>query len=470
MTNGYIDLDGTGNRAPTDAEVAASAVQIGAYNSISMNAFSPIKVALARGQDAHLGICSDSTGNEHGDGVASKREWPYLFADQFAAANAGIGVICHQWEEPTGTSSTSYSATTIVIQAATGSNPTLHIWVAGVASTTPQYFMGSSWFASMVAIPLDCLIVNHGHNLVGVIDDSCVRGEIVSFIEQFKLYRPGVPISWICQNPRQTDTQLTTVVEQIKRCAQMRDVAIIDVHSAWIAAGGKTNPAFYDVGGTDNVHPSQLGQTFWETIIWQHYLQAASILAPARPSLLSMPVPTNANLLVNGDFRAYPSTPGLPTGWSDSGSGTTTVSKDTGGTYPVADTRQGYSVNVTDTTVAAYITQALSSALYIPLRGSRVTLAVLRYVNSSAPSTTARIALKVGSPTGGLTVTASSRGYTTRQNGWVWWVISGLFVPLDCNQIQVYLHHNTSTPGATPYSAGYDQACLLPGYLPGAAR
>jgi hypothetical protein len=456
MSNGYIDLDGVGANAPSNAEIEAAATNIGVYNALSLNAFSPIKVACARGVSANIGIWGDSTGNEGGDGVSTIREWPYLLADALSSWLASNypthGVQIRAWNDGT----LVYDAATVISTGSTSA--VITIYNCSVAGSIAQYAMGSMWPASIQCIAFDSMIISHGHNhITAGLTSPVVQGEFVAAVEQFKLFKPGVPVSVTLQNPRRDDSLMDTAIAAWRAVASMRDVAIIDVYSLFTALG--KSPTLY----TDNQHPNQAGQALWETAVWHHFLTAATALTYARPSLFTNIIQPDINLLANGNLASFASS--LPDSFTSTGAGTLTATKDTS---ILADNALGYSVSLTATGGSAGLAQSMSSGIYQALRGQSVTLAVKRRVLNTSASTVGRLQLSAGSPALG-TQTVLSRSYVTRQTGWVWWVLSGFAVPSDATSLTVTLFHDTAgSPSAD--AVKFDQAIFLAGRLPQAAR
>lgn len=425
-----------------------------AVRSTFVNAFSILKQKATQGRSASLMVWGDSTGNNN----SGPREWPYLLADKLAQAFPSHKVLVYTWND--GSQDWTANSTAQVVQnQSSAAAPVLTIWNCSIPGVATHYALGSMFKAS-VGLPVDGLIINHGHNAITgtVIENQ--RGELLQAIEMYRELYPAIPISVIAQNPRQDSALMDSYVIGIRDIALLRNVGVIDVYSDFIAAG---KPTYLYLSG-DTTHPNQGGSAIYVKRVWEHYLSAVAGPVCPSQSLFDMPVNPDFNLLTNGHFRNFPVTPGLPTGWSSGGAGTLTCSKET--TIAVDDI--GYSVKLIATGNSAYITQSVAAGLLANLKGQPVTLAARRWVDASAASTVGRIQL--------LTTSAaqsnpfwSSRSYVTRQTGWVWWVLSGMIVPSDCSAMSVRLYHDTAaSPSAV--AAQFDQVCLVPGYLPRAAR
>jgi hypothetical protein len=271
-----------------------------------------------------------------------------------------------------------------------------------------------------------------------------------------------VPISAIIQNPRQDSTLMDLAYQCWLDVGTYSDIGLINVHDEFMAQG--KNLSLYLSG--DTTHPSasaQLRIVFAK--VWDHYQAAKpSVQQPVLSSLL--PAPPERNLIPYGHFGAYATSPGLPTGWSAGGVGTLTAEKET---TIIGDTRLGYSVKLTSATNASRMEHNLPAEAYTALRGQRVTVAARRYVPSGAGANVGRLQIASNSVASSNPF-STTRPYVTLQAGWVWWIISGFLVPADATSLSVRLFHDSTAgaPSATP--CYWDQCCLVPGYVPRAAR
>jgi hypothetical protein len=289
-----------------------------------------------------------------------------------------------------------------------------------------------------------------------------VRGEFLAATEMFRLHHPGVPIVCLIQNPQQNNSNMATAFEAYMTLAARRDVALVDGYTPFIAAG-KPNSYYNDLNESPIVHPSDVGfdqiaaafRTLWNNSPPLRFVADRSLL---EPNLVA-----GQNLLTNGDFSKWTTSPGAPDGWT--ANGTITVSKDT---TIVRDPRLGYSAKLLGTGGSTSISQDIGAGVYGILRGLPVSLMAWLYRPTSATGTVGRIAITAGSPALG-TQTITSRSYNVNQVGWVPWIISGFTVPSDVTFLRVILYHDTAgTPSAV--ASHFDQAVLVPGYLPRAIR
>lgn len=436
-------------------------------NRKNCDALSTIKYLLSQGLDANLSIWTDSIGNESGNGTTTLREWPYLLADRFAATYPGYKVQVFLFDA---TTTNLYPPLPLVISNGTGSTPpVLTIWNCAIAGSPTMFILGGRWQAAMASLSIDAAIISHGQNHVGtgVPDiEAMARGEFIAAIEQFKLFKPGVPIDAILENPRRDDDLMAPIVRAWRKIAQYRDLGLIDVYAAFMAAGRP--PSLYQSTGNtfnDNVHPGQAGSNLYRDTIWTAFQAADMRTAAPRPSLF-LPSPGDANLLVNGGFSQWTTSPGAPDGWTTGGAGSLAVTKD-GGIY--ADGRQPWSVKLLGTGGPTYILQAIGSSQRQKLFGQRVTFAFRRSAGAVANTTLG---------TGQLNIVAHSlpggaQSYPTRTfvsgGGWTWQAISGVYIPTDCTSLAVVLYHDTAaSPDGNPIYI--DQVSLSAGYLPVAAR
>jgi len=239
--------------------------------------------------------------------------------------------------------------------------------------------------------------------------------------------------------------------------ARLRDIALIDAHTPYLAAG---KPSAWFADG-DPVHPSDAG-------IEAAYLPAIRGLwdaAPARaalgpPSTLSGLDPA-LNLIPNGDFSRFDGA--VPDGWV-AASGVT-ASKEPG---IVRDRALGHSLKLASTGGTVFlnrISYTLPDYGHAPLRGKPVSLFGWVYKPTGAPHTLGAITLEALAPAGGSAACTTLPLSQDQGNAWVPWAICGLMVPAECYEITVRLHHDTAA--ATASQPVYFQGItLVPGYLP----
>lgn len=431
----------------------------GAYLDDALpSAFSRAKKQVELGLSVTILIISDSLGDQ----ASSPRETPYLFADALVPMHPTHGVVISAWDN----TSSSYATTTRLSTGTTSADIT--IWNAAVSGTPCQYFMGEIWPKVGRVLAPDVCIFNHGKNHVsagGSLSAAQTLGEMLAALEHMRLYHPETPIAWILQP---TDivyaTGIATAVMEaawtaIKQMAVLRDITLIDC-AAPFATLADIKSVF-----ADDRHPNAAGQALMVRPIIDAWI--AGYPLPVIPTRSMFATRAGDNLLANGDFSKWTTPSSPPDGWTAAGGGTLTISQET---TIVADERAGRSLKLEGATADTYITQSLPSTIYTPLRGQVVTLSALRYIGSTNTATTAgRMRTAAGSPALGTQLEAT-RAYAIQQGGWVWWVLSGIKVPTDCTSFAVRLHHDTATSSPWASPVYWDQVCLRPGYLPGAAR
>ncbi|SFR86699.1 SGNH/GDSL hydrolase family protein [Sphingomonas jatrophae] len=419
------------------------------YALTGTTALGHIKWQLLQGRDASILVDSDSTGNS----ASAPREMPFRLADEYARLFPAATIIVNTWNTTTST----YTDQTIV---QSGSGPTLTIQNFAVPGAALFYAMGSFWTgASQLAwVTPDAVIFNHGHNHVVGTTIEMVRGELLAGVEMWRLFHPGVPIAIVTQNPRYGDDFMATAYAAWRDVARLRpDVEVIDSYALWIAAG-KPASWYLDAVG-DGIHPADPG--FVGAMV--PAVRGELAVAPARPARgavsLFEPSAASQNLLLNGGFELWPTSPGLPTNWLSSG--TITAEKDTS---IYRNQRLGYSLKLTASTAGAYIYQDIPA--FASLRGKPVTLTVWLYRPTGSTAGAARVAVTAPAPSGG-TVTITTRAnapISANLNGWQPWVISGLMVPANASSLRVVIYQDSGTPSANPVY--FDQVVLTPGYLP----
>lgn len=409
--------------------------------------YSKAKYRIENGDSATFLIVSDSTGN----GSASPREWPFRFADDLAAQYP-----THSVSISLGDTAGWGAATTI--STGTGSSA-ITIWCFAVPGSQAQAPLGRLFDKVIRAVTPDCFILNHGHNHFTGVPNPQLRGELLAAIEQIRLCHPETPVVVMRQNPRSDSTGMDAVMSAIDVIEALTDVSTVNVHDAFVDRN--KDSSLY----TDTTHPNDLGQALWGAVNWLHWQQSPSTpYCPRTPALLA-PLPTQMNYLRNGGFDKWTTDPAVPDGWTKDGAGTMTPTKET---TIIAREELGYSCKLLGTGGTSRIYQDVDAANLANLKGRRVSLAVRAYKSASATATVGRIQLVAGSATLG-TQSISSRAYNTEMGGWMWWVISGFDVPADASYVRAVLNHDTSASPSTE-AAYFDQAVLVPGYLPRRCR
>lgn len=127
-----------------------------------VNAFSVFKQKAKAGRSASLMVWGDSTGNNN----SGPREWPYLLADKLAAAFPSHKVLVYTWNDSP-QDWTANSTAQVVQNQSSAAAPVLTIWNFSIPGVATYYALGSM-FKAALGIPVDGLIINHGHNQIGL--------------------------------------------------------------------------------------------------------------------------------------------------------------------------------------------------------------------------------------------------------------------------------------------------------------
>lgn len=397
------------------------------------SAFSAAKAAIvADAGDVNILVIGDSTGNE-------TTEWVYLFADWLGDQYPTHSVDYYLW------GGSAYGAASS-LSTGSGANK-INVWNCSVAGSSPNYVVGSLLAASVVNVSPDCIIWNHGQNIVTdyTINPALCRGRFLQAMEQVRQALPGVPHAAVRQNPRRDDNQMAGVVESLDAVAALYgDLRLIDVYARFIAAGKPSG--WY----ADNVHPNATGSAEWVEVVKSFWRGSASGAVVGGAALLDT---SGTNLLNNADFGASYAG-GTPSGWSTTGTPTGTVEN----TIVEAPATQSMQVDST----AASSSYTFSFVPSEAIKGSTVTLAVRQYVPASQPATAGRIAILY---TAGSSVSIDARGQANEGvGGWRWQIIQGVAIPSNATLVRVYLYADTgASAGTTVY---YDRAVLVAGSTP----
>jgi len=406
-----------------------------------------IKHLLDQGLDVSILNWADSLSN----GREDPREFIFRVADVIGTHPSKPSVNVQTW---TGLEPLYGGATQEVV----GTGPTVTIRNFSVPGAAMAYGLGSLWRDSGLADERpDVLFVCHGHNLVGASQIELVLGELLAGLEYFRLAHPGVPIVALVQNPAADTDAMTLAQKAWQRIASLRDVALIDGYSPYIAAGKPVD--WY--ADADVIHPSDTGiEAAFLPSIKRIWARSPSRPAVALPSLLGGLDPA-LNLIPNGDFAEFDNA--VPDGWvAETG---VTAAKETA---IVRNRGRGYSLKLTSTGGTAFanrINYTLPNGEHAPLRGKPISLFGWVYKPAGAPASLGQITLEALAPSGNSTF-ATTRAMNTQQTGaWVPWAICGLRVPDECFEITARLHHDTAASVASE-PVYFQDVTLVRGPLP----
>lgn len=392
------------------------------------------KMALGL-QDCTLFVETDSTGNE-------TTEWVYLLAQWLAARYPTHTVVYKLWDN------TSKTYATTNLQTGTGSR-TLTIY-NGAIPGAHCYYPQLIGFTTLFPVDPDVVLVAYGHNEgthATEADGLTFAGRYRALIRRISLHFPSAEIALGIQNPQTTNTYQQLRSSFIRQTAQAYGLALYDAQSMFLA-----NPNWATQWMGDAVHPnatgSRLGMLPPVVALFDDRLTG-----PATPILSSMA--QQINLLTNGDFSAYPATPGAPTGWTVLGGAT--AYKD-----PTNFETAGQACKlVSGVGAAGWMQQNVDLTKYpISLFQGRV-LSIL--VRSRRPngnvSTSGRIQIYDGVSTGSTLQNATVQSDT----GFYTEAISTKISP-SATMVRVYLYADTSTAGSQEVT--FDRVSLVRGDMP----
>jgi hypothetical protein len=396
---------------------------------------------LRWGGEAVLLVVGDSTGN-------GSDEWVRLFANWIAGEYPAVTVTYRVW------GTTDYGSATTV-QTGTGTQ-TLAIYNCSVSGVRPDYALGSLYAAAIQNVPaVDLMIVNHGHNIFSGETQDQMSMHWLELTEPFLLDHPGSGVILIAQNPHKVTPEMTKALSVRDVCA-WRGFGFADVWSLFMERG---NASSLYVNG-DNIHPSYglgsdadpTGTRLFLQAVQRHFV-GAPVAPQTAVSLLSQAY--GPNLLVNGTFSDYPTSPGAPTGWTLTNA---TATKDTTIKFGV----NGYSVKLVGSgSGQPYMQQDLAAGPRDAHLGKNLILAVAMYAAADQDNNTARPAL--------LSTSNGSNNYVTTaggRGGW-WWKFLPAKIGAGDTYIRARLFANTGS-GSTG-EAYIGAAVLRVGKVPSCA-
>ncbi|WP_298165409.1 SGNH/GDSL hydrolase family protein [Novosphingobium sp.] len=348
-----------------------------------------------------------------------------------------------------------------------------------VGGTIPNYFMGKFWRIGPASAPADALVIAHGINMAGFFVSSPPSGVAQTFritslyvaaIEQYRALNPGTPILLTTQHPVQTGSPSETgdssyrpaCIEAARRC----DTAIDDTVFSAFNAAGKPN-LYYD---GDIFHQSDWANANLYVPMLMKWWDNAVPFAPSRLAVAHFQQSAgNANFLVNPAFEQWTTTTAVPDSWNAVGS--PTFSQDT---TNFSDDRKRYSVQLTPTagTAAAYMAQALTGTQVLWLNGRTVTFAVKLWADTQTTNfDLGRIGVIAQSAAQGqLQYLSGGSIQTVNQSDGFRWVIVTAKLPADLTGLSVRIYGNIGSTASGTHVIKVDQACLVAGEQPFAAR
>jgi hypothetical protein len=344
--------------------------------------------------DATLLIVGDSTGN-------APDEWARLFADWIAAQFPAFTVTYRVWL------TTDYNTVTTV-QTGTGAR-TLAIYNCSVAGVRPDYPLGELYNAAIRDIPaVDLLIVNHGHNIFTGETQDMMAMHWLELTEPVLLDHPGAGVIVMAQNPNRDNADNDVKALAVRDVCAYRGFGLADAWTKFIARG-KAGSLYFDAA-----HPSfglgtaeaPTGTRLMLEAVQEHFT-GMPVAPETAVSLLSQAY--GPNLLLNGSFADYPTSPGAPTSWTLNACAAT---KDT----TIKFGTNAYSVKLVGSGAGQpYMQQDLAANVRDTVLGKNLILAVAIYSAVGQDNNTGRPALLSTSNGSNVYVTTSGG-----RGGW-WW-------------------------------------------------
>jgi hypothetical protein len=353
------------------------------------------------------------------------------------------------------------------------------LWQASVTGSIPNYFLGGLFGRALASIAFDALIFAHGINTASFYQAttpwnsqptaySKITGVMVAAIEQFRSVNPACPILMLTQHPLQTGTADQTGDASwrpaILQTASLLGCAVDDTVFAAYNAAGKPNGLY----NGDGIHESTTtGVALYVAMLRNWWTSAVNRLpAPCRPSLFQT-LAGAQNLLTNSAWEKWTTTTAAPDGWTATGS--PTISQDTAN---FADPRKGYSAYVVAPagSAAVHLQQVVPNVAN--LRGRTVTLAARAMVDTGGSNVDlARIGIIATSNAGGVLsfINHGATSTITQGNGFRWITLT-VRLPEDLTALTIRLYSNVGATSDGTRGVRWDQACLVPGSLPMAAR
>lgn len=407
------------------------------------SAFSAAKAAIvANAGDVEILVIGDSTGND-------TTEWVYLFGAWLGTQYPTHSVSYRPWNDGTNV----YDAA-VAISTGSGGN-TVRLWNASVGGTIPASLMLNTKYAGAIeAVSPDLVIWSHGINLYNT--DAAIRAAYDSsyspWIERVQATHPDAGVAIFTQNPfRDTNNYAELYAMEVSAQQNKPRATLLDSYAKFIAAGKAG--ALY----ADNAHPSASGTQLYLQTIQSAWGAAptAGVITPTQAWL--DPALAETNLLLNGDFAAWPGA--LPTSWAKTASATVTKE------LVIVDGAEPYSLKVEQTggTTASAYQNLAPAALAACKAAGRVSYAVRRFMPASADGVTAQIQVFVLAPSGNVSRVA----YATTvepEDFWHWMFIRDMPVAADATDIFFYVYASAAIRvGAVAY---FSRAVAVAGSIP----
>jgi hypothetical protein len=388
-------------------------------------------------EDVSIVLVGDSTGVGTG-------AWFQIMATMIAPSWPTRTVRIRNWNTTTHT----YDAPS-TLQTGSGSR-VVDFYNASEPATNTFFPIDVDFDTRLASIQPTMCLISEGHNEgTSSTNRDVVTSAMINLCESITEVCPSTDLVLVGQNPETNNTNQTRCSGWYRQIAGQRGYGYMSILEAFLA---DSRWALGTGGGgimSDAVHPNNAGYTLWATTFapfFTTYDTTLPVLAAAPSTLLH----AQRNLLVNGDFSTYTTSPGAPDNWTAAGS--PTVTKDTG---TVEDAVKGWSVKVLGSgSAAGEIYQDVNVSR---VKGKVVTLVVREFIpTTGSDGTSGQVAIVDDS---GTTSTLSS---AWGKDGWRWTTITRR-ISATATSCRIHLYGvNAATAGV----AYFDRAALVLGRWP----
>lgn len=404
--------------------LSATVGALGSGNAPSVSSFTQVKRKIIRGAaDAVIVIFADSTGD-------ASNESSRVFALWLAGAYPTHSVEFYE-------NSGSGFGSAIALSTGSGARK-IKVYNNSVSGARLEQWLGVRYQAAFLDLTPDCVIINDGHNRVGLNNIFSVYKLLMQGVQQMLLDKPGTPIAITVQNPRRDDTQYEDRVAPGIRdaAAQLPGVTIIDVFARFLEAN--KSASLYG----DNVHPSALGHSsVWLPEITRHWTAAQDEVpyASFQPWWKDRAI---INLLPNGNLTAF--TSGVPDNFTDPSG---VVTEET----TIVPPGKTSSAKVTST--ASQYMQFFSNAstnadFFAAVKGRTISAAIQLYAASGhAGSAPARVIFQYDGTGAAASVDAAIADPVYGQDGWMWVLQPRIRIPQNATFVQIRAYGNAGGAG-----------------------
>ncbi len=321
--------------------------------------------------DVNIVILGDSTSiDRSGAGIPNATNWFGQLAT-FLAAQYPLYDVAYRLYT---TGSNTYAAETVV-QSGASSNK-LTIWVGAANGERLDYFLGTRITASLVTPNPDLVLIAHGHNESSISTDSTELLNTTRMFGNFEQVQQAVPranIVVVAQNANSASSgnRQKNYALAFGRVCATRGYGFIDVNQAFLDDGRDVATVLT----SDGTHPTQVGYDVWSAAVNAAFAKSSGATQVAGIVQSRFEDAPAGNLVKNGRFSDWTTSPGAPPEWTLTGATATknVTQFESGGGWALRLQASG--------AAASSISQvALSSTTIKPFLGKYVTVNVRMYV------------------------------------------------------------------------------------------